>query len=34
VRVNGKKKDDLQEAIAMIKGLDVPLPLQFVNFRE
>ena len=34
VRVNGKKKDDLQEAIAMIKGLDVPLPLQFVNFRD
>ncbi len=34
VRVNGKKKDDLQEAIAMIKGIDVPLPLQFVNFRE
>ena len=34
VRVTGKKKDDLQEAIAFIKLLGLELPLQFVNFRE
>lgn len=34
VRVTGKKRDDLQEAIAMIKKLDVDRPLQFVNFRD
>lgn len=34
VRVNGKKRDDLQEAIALVKGLPITLPLQFVNFRD
>lgn len=34
VRVTGKKRDDLQEAIALLKGEDFGLPLQFVNFRE
>lgn len=34
VRVSGKKRDDLQEAIAMLRGRDFALPLQFVNFRE
>lgn len=34
VRVTGKKRDDLQEAIAMLKALDVEQPLQFTNFRE
>ncbi len=34
VRVTGKKKDDLQEAIAMMRGLDFEMPLQFDNFRE
>ncbi|HEY4136263.1 MAG TPA: YajQ family cyclic di-GMP-binding protein [Alphaproteobacteria bacterium] len=34
LRVTGKKRDDLQEAIAMIKGLKVELPLQYVNFRD
>ncbi|MBI1364006.1 MAG: YajQ family cyclic di-GMP-binding protein [Proteobacteria bacterium] len=34
VRVTGKKRDDLQEAIAMIKGLELDLPLQFENFRD
>ena len=34
VRVNGKKRDDLQEAIAMLKEKDFDLPLQFVNFRD
>ncbi|UJR83838.1 YajQ family cyclic di-GMP-binding protein [Sandaracinus amylolyticus] len=34
VRVTGKKRDDLQEAIALLKSQDFGLPLQFVNFRE
>ncbi len=34
VRVTGKKRDDLQEAIATLRGKDFGLPLQFVNFRE
>jgi uncharacterized protein YajQ (UPF0234 family) len=32
--INGKKRDDLQEAIAFIKELPIEQPLQFVNFRE
>jgi cyclic-di-GMP-binding protein len=34
VRVSGKKRDDLQAAIALLKGEDFGLALQFVNFRE
>lgn len=34
VRVSGKKRDDLQAAIALVKGLGIEQPLQFVNFRE
>jgi len=34
LRVSGKKRDDLQDAIAMIKGLGIALPLQFMNFRD
>lgn len=34
VRVSGKKRDDLQEAIAFLRGQDLGLPLQFINFRE
>lgn len=34
VRVSGKKRDDLQEAIALLKSQDFGLPLQFINFRE
>ena len=34
LRVTGKKRDDLQEAIALIKGLKIELPLQYLNFRE
>lgn len=34
VRVNGKKRDDLQEAIALVKKSDIELPLQFTNFRD
>jgi uncharacterized protein YajQ (UPF0234 family) len=34
VRISGKKRDDLQAAIAMLKEHDFDLPLQFVNFRD
>lgn len=34
VRVTGKKKDDLQTAIALLRKADLPLPLQFENFRD
>ena len=34
LRVTGKKRDDLQAAIQLAKGLDLGLPLQFVNFRD
>ncbi|MEZ4255183.1 MAG: YajQ family cyclic di-GMP-binding protein [Polyangiales bacterium] len=34
VRITGKKKDDLQEAIAFLRGQDFELPLQFTNFRD
>ncbi len=34
LRVNGKKRDDLQSAIALLKGSDFELPLQFENFRD
>jgi uncharacterized protein YajQ (UPF0234 family) len=33
VRVVGKNKDDLQKAIALIKGNDYGIPLQFTNYR-
>jgi len=34
VRVTGKKRDDLQEVIAMLRMADVGVPLQFDNFRD
>lgn len=34
LRVQGKKRDDLQEVIAHLKGLDFRVPLQFTNFRD
>ena len=34
VRVSGKKRDDLQEAIASLKAKDFGLPLQYINFRD
>jgi cyclic-di-GMP-binding protein len=34
LRVSGKKRDDLQEAIALVKALEVEQPLQYVNFRD
>ena len=34
VRVTGKKRDDLQAAMAMLRQAKVDLPLQFENFRD
>ena len=34
VRVSGKKRDDLQNAIQLIKELDLTHPLQYENFRD
>lgn len=33
VRVTGRSKDDLQKAIALVKGKDFGIPLQFLNYR-
>ena len=33
LRVSGKKKDDLQAVIALLKGQDFGIALQFVNYR-
>ena len=33
LRVSSKKKDDLQEVMSLIKGKDLDLALQFVNYR-
>src|SRR5207237_8824276 len=33
VRVTGRAKDDLQKAIAVVKGKDFGIPLQFTNYR-
>lgn len=34
VRVTGKKRDDLQDAIALLKKAEVGVPLQYDNFRD
>lgn len=34
VRVTGKKRDDLQDVIAMLRGQSLGMPLQFTNFRD
>jgi uncharacterized protein YajQ (UPF0234 family) len=33
IRVTGKDKDDLQKVIAFVKGLDLPMPVAFENYR-
>ena len=33
VRVTGRAKDDLQKAMAVVKGKDYGIPLQFTNYR-
>lgn len=34
LRVTGKKRDDLQAVMALLKGAELGLPLQFQNFRD
>lgn len=34
LRITGKKIDDLQECIRLVKGLKIEQPLQYVNFRD
>ena len=34
LRVSGKKRDDLQAAITLLRALKIEQPLQYVNFRE
>jgi uncharacterized protein YajQ (UPF0234 family) len=34
LRVSGKKRDDLQAAMAILRKVDIELPLQFDNFRD
>ena len=34
VRVTGKNRDDLQKAIALVRGLDMDVELSFMNFRD
>jgi|SRR5690554_2269929 len=34
VRISGKKRDDLQTAIAFLREAELELPLQFTNFRD
>ena len=34
IRVTGKKRDDLQDVMALLKAADLGVPLQFQNFRD
>jgi uncharacterized protein YajQ (UPF0234 family) len=34
IRVTGKSRDDLQEAIALVRGAKLDMPFQFTNFRD
>jgi uncharacterized protein YajQ (UPF0234 family) len=34
VRITGKQRDDLPQALAMLKESDIETPLQFTNFRD
>ncbi|MDR6290129.1 hypothetical protein E9232_002650 [Inquilinus ginsengisoli] len=34
LRVTGKKLDDLQAVIALVRGLKIEMPLQYLNFRD
>jgi len=34
IRVTGKKRDDLQETMALLKSSDLEVPIQFENFRD
>jgi hypothetical protein len=34
IRVTGKKRDDLQDIIALLKRSNIEMPLQFINYRD
>ena len=34
IRVSGKKRDDLQQTMQMLRSEDLEMPLQFNNFRD
>ena len=34
VRITGKKRDDLQDAIALLRKAELGMPLQYNNFRD
>ena len=34
LRAEGKKRDDLQDAMSAISAIDIGLPIEFVNFRD
>ena len=34
VRVTGKKRDDLQDVMALLRGAELEMPLQYNNFRD
>jgi len=34
IRVSGKKRDDLQSVMAMLRDAELGLPLQFINYRD
>ncbi len=34
LRVTGKKRDDLQAAITLVRGIKIEQPLQYLNFRD
>ena len=34
LRAQGKKRDDLQEAISAIEAIDIGIPIEFINFRD
>lgn len=34
VRVSGKKRDDLQDVMALLRSAKLELPLQYINFRD
>ena len=34
LRINGKKRDELQEIITLLKSKEIEIPLQFKNFRD
>ena len=34
LRIDGKKRDDLQTAMQLIENLKIGIPVQFINFRD